>query len=71
MIAGIQQENRHLREIQAENRELKSALEDHKSALELIMSKYRQHTSSLLKQWKPDYTSLYNSKYANVRLIFN
>lgn len=66
VIAGIQQENRHLREIQAENRELKSALEDHKSALELIMSKYRQQTASLLKQWKPDYTSLYNSKYANI-----
>ncbi|XP_043479723.1 FGFR1 oncogene partner 2 homolog [Leptopilina heterotoma] len=66
VIAGIQQENRHLREIQAENRELKSALEDHKSALELIMSKYRKQTASLLKQWKPDYTSLYNSKYANI-----
>ena len=66
VIAGIKQENRLLREIQAENRELKSALEDHKTTLELIMSKYRQQTASLLKLGKTDYKSLYNSKYANV-----
>ncbi|KAF7987134.1 hypothetical protein HCN44_001814 [Aphidius gifuensis] len=49
LIAGIQQETRHLREIQAENKELKNALEDHQIALELIMSKYRIQTSTLIK----------------------
>jgi hypothetical protein len=66
LIAGIQRENKHLREIQAENKELKSALEDHQHALELIMSKYRQQTASLLRLNKTDFSSLHNSKYANV-----
>ncbi|XP_032668278.1 FGFR1 oncogene partner 2 homolog [Odontomachus brunneus] len=66
LIAGIQRENRHLREIQAENKELRSALEDHQNALELIMSKYRQQTASLLRLSKTDFSSLHNSKYANI-----
>lgn len=66
-IAGIQQETRHLREIQAENKELRNALEDHQNALELIMSKYRQQTASLMKNCKTDFSSLYNSRYASVR----
>lgn len=66
LIAGIQRENRHLREIQAENKELRNALEDHQNALELIMSKYRQQTASLLRLSKTDFSSLHNSKYASV-----
>lgn len=66
LIAGIQRENKHLREIQAENKELRNALEDHQHALELIMSKYRQQTASLLRLSKTDYSSMHNSKYANV-----
>lgn len=66
LITGIQRENRHLREIQAENKELRSALEDHQNALELIMSKYRQQTASLLRLSKTDFSSLHNTKYANV-----
>lgn len=66
LIAGIQRENKHLREIQAENKELRNALEDHQHALELIMSKYRQQTASLLRLNKTDYSSMHNSKYANV-----
>lgn len=69
LIAGIQRENKHLREIQAENKELRNALEDHQHALELIMSKYRQQTASLLRLSKTDYSSMHNSKYANVRKI--
>ncbi|XP_076302158.1 FGFR1 oncogene partner 2 homolog, partial [Lasioglossum baleicum] len=46
LIAGIQGEIKHLQELQAENKELKKALEDHHHALELIMSKYRQQTAS-------------------------
>lgn len=66
LIAGIQRENKHLREIQAENKELRNALEDHQHALELIMSKYRQQTASLLRLNKTDYSSMHNSKHANV-----
>lgn len=41
-IFGLQHENRHIKELQEENRELRIALDEHQSALELIMSKYRQ-----------------------------
>lgn len=70
LIAGIQRENKHLREIQAENKELRNALEDHQHALELIMSKYRQQTASLLRLSKTDFSSLHNSKYAEVSNVF-
>ena len=66
LIADIQQETRHLREIQAENKALRNALEDHQNALELIMSKYRQQTASLIRKNKTDISALHNSKYANV-----
>ncbi|XP_063978751.1 FGFR1 oncogene partner 2 homolog [Diachasmimorpha longicaudata] len=66
LITSIQQETRHLREIQAENKELKTALEDYQKTLELIMSKYRQQTSALMKTSKTDFSSLYNAKYANI-----
>ncbi|KAK0088813.1 hypothetical protein PV325_010607 [Microctonus aethiopoides] len=66
LIADIQQDTRHLREIQAENRELRNALEDHQNALELIMSKYRQQTAALMKNCKTDLSSLHNARYANI-----
>ncbi|KAK2706569.1 FGFR1 oncogene partner 2 homolog [Artemia franciscana] len=50
LLSSIQQENRLLRELQAENRDLKATLEDYQSALEYIMSKYRQHVSLKLDQ---------------------
>lgn len=68
LIAGIRRENKHLQEIQAENKQLKNALEDHQHALELIMSKYRKQTASLLRLCKTDLPSLDNSKYANVSI---
>ena len=40
LVANIQQENRQLRALETENKELKSALEEHQNTLELIMSKY-------------------------------
>lgn len=49
LIANIQQENRQLRALESENKELKSALEEHQNTLELIMSKYRQQISRLLE----------------------
>ncbi|KAI1288489.1 FGFR1 oncogene partner 2 -like protein [Halotydeus destructor] len=49
LIYTIQRESKQLRLLENENRELKSALEDHQFALELIMSKYRQHVTQLIK----------------------
>ena len=48
LVLGIQQENRHIRTLQQENKELRAALEEHQNALELIMSKYRQHVTRLV-----------------------
>ncbi|XP_003706044.1 FGFR1 oncogene partner 2 homolog [Megachile rotundata] len=66
LISGIQKGNKHLQEIQAENKELKNVLEDYQHTLELIMSKYRQQTASLLRLCKTDLTSSHNAKYANI-----
>lgn len=52
LVLGIQQENRHIRQLQHENKELRAALEEHQNVLELIMSKYRQHMSCLLNSTK-------------------
>ncbi|CAG5133323.1 unnamed protein product [Candidula unifasciata] len=49
LVLGIAQENRQIRELQQENRELQAALEEHQSALELIMQKYREHTVKLIQ----------------------
>ncbi|KAH6941925.1 hypothetical protein HPB50_024095 [Hyalomma asiaticum] len=46
LVLSIQQENRHMRELQQENRELVAALKEHQSALELIMAKYREQAST-------------------------
>lgn len=49
LIIGIAQENRQIRELQQENRELRLALEEHQSALELIMKKYREQVNTLIE----------------------
>ncbi|XP_023716910.1 FGFR1 oncogene partner 2 homolog [Cryptotermes secundus] len=67
LVAGIQQENRHLRELQQENRELRAALEEHQNALELIMSKYRQQVTKLVSSSKQDLTNIHaNNKYSQL-----
>lgn len=66
LVAGIQQENRHLRELQQENRELRAALDEHQKALELIMSKYRQHVTRLVASSKIDLATLGTQKYSKV-----
>lgn len=43
-----------IRELQQENRDLRMALEEHQSAVELIMSKYREHIVKLLLANKLD-----------------
>ncbi|CAM4561473.1 unnamed protein product [Leuciscus chuanchicus] len=54
LVMGIQQENRQIRELQHENKELRTSLEEHQSALELIMSKYREQVFRLLMTSKKD-----------------
>ncbi|KAG8438594.1 hypothetical protein GDO86_004962 [Hymenochirus boettgeri] len=54
LVLGIQQENRQIRELQQENKELRTSLKEHQSALELIMSKYREQMFRLLMASKKD-----------------
>lgn len=54
LILGIQQENRQIRELQKENQELRVALEEHQSALDLIMSSYRDQVSRLVNANQSD-----------------
>merc|ERR1711953_301943 len=58
LVLGIQQENRHIRTLQQDNKELRAALEEHQNALELIMSKYRQHVTRLVNAPHPDFTNI-------------
>ena len=62
MLSGIQQENRHIRQLQHENKELRAALEEHKNAIELIMSKYRQHITCLVHSSKVDKNAIKHQK---------
>jgi len=62
LVLGIQQENRHIRTLQQENKELRAALEEHQNALELIMSKYRQHVTRLVNTPHPDVNTINNKK---------
>uniref|UniRef100_A0ABD2W7E1 F-BAR domain-containing protein n=1 Tax=Trichogramma kaykai TaxID=54128 RepID=A0ABD2W7E1_9HYME len=62
IIAGFQKgNNNYFRELRAENKDLRLALEDYQKAMEQIMSKYRQQTAYFLKQTKQNYTALPNS----------
>ncbi|XP_072001169.1 FGFR1 oncogene partner 2 [Engystomops pustulosus] len=60
LVLGIQQENRQIRELQQENKELRTSLEEHQSALELIMSKYREQMFRLLMASKKDDPGIIN-----------
>lgn len=62
LVLGIQQENRHIRQLQQENKELRAALEEHQNAIELIMSKYRQHMMCLVNSSKIDQNAIKQSK---------
>lgn len=62
LVLGIQQENRHIRALQHENKELRAALEEHQNALELIMSKYRQHVTRLINSTRIDKNLVNNHK---------
>ncbi|KAI8440452.1 hypothetical protein MSG28_001746 [Choristoneura fumiferana] len=62
LIASIERESRLMRDVQRENGELRAALEDHRRALELIMSKYRQHTEKRVWESRIDFTAAVNEK---------
>ncbi len=49
LVAGIQQESKHITDLQQENRELRIALEEQQNAVDMIMSKYRVQVSKLLE----------------------
>ncbi|XP_045459966.1 FGFR1 oncogene partner 2 homolog [Melitaea cinxia] len=62
LVASMERESRLMRDVQRENGELRAALEDHRKALELIMSKYRQHTEKRIWESRIDFTAAVNEK---------
>ncbi|XP_026491380.1 FGFR1 oncogene partner 2 homolog [Vanessa tameamea] len=62
LVASMERESRLMRDVQRENGELRAALEDHRKALELIMSKYRQHTEKRIWESRIDFTAAINEK---------
>lgn len=60
-----------MRGVQRENGELRAALEDHRRALELIMSKYRQHTEKKIWESRIDFTSAINEKQQEVFYFYD
>ena len=69
LIANIQQENRQLRALESENKELKSALEEHQNTLEFIMSKYRQQVSRLLEAVQVEKKAASLTRESSTKLI--
>ncbi|XP_074659935.1 FGFR1 oncogene partner 2 homolog [Tubulanus polymorphus] len=67
LVLGIAQENRQIRELQQENKELRMSLEEHQSALELIMSKYREQILKLLTANKMDMSVMNNDTTPEIR----
>ncbi|KAL7014438.1 hypothetical protein ACKWTF_015925 [Chironomus riparius] len=65
MIHTIHQENPQIREIQQENRQLKASIEEHQRAIELIMTKYRQHTQRQIEETKLDFDKLVKASEMN------
>lgn len=49
LILNIAAENKQLAQLKAENRDLRTALDEHQAALELIMSKYREQMTKLME----------------------
>lgn len=65
MIHVIHQENPQIREIQSENRQLKASIEEHQRAIELIMTKYREHTQRQIRETKLDFERLLKANENN------
>ena len=62
MIHIINQENPQIREMHAENSRLRAALEDHQHTLELVMTKYREHTQSNLGKSKLNFHDMFRGE---------
>ena len=61
LVRVVQFENNKIKELQKENQELKQALEENQNAMELIMSKYREHVFTLSQYAKLDFKSLHSN----------
>lgn len=70
MITTIHQENPQIREMQQENRQLKVSIEEHQRAIELIMSKYRQHTQRQIQDTKLNFERM-AKKHINSNVSIN
>jgi len=55
------QENSKIRELQSENLELRQSLSDHQSALEVIMTKYREQLANLARANQVEHSLLQRS----------
>lgn len=64
LLLGSKEENTRIAELQQENIDLQTTLEDHQSALELIMSKYREHMLNLVSANKLD-AEVLKKKFSN------
>lgn len=62
LVASIKRESKRMRDVQRENGELRAALDDHRRALEHIMTKYRQHTQKRIWETRIDFASAINEK---------
>lgn len=61
LVKVVQFENKKIKDLQRENQELKQALEENQNAMELIMSKYREHVYTLSQYAKLDFKSLHSN----------
>ncbi|XP_046862107.1 FGFR1 oncogene partner 2 homolog [Xenia sp. Carnegie-2017] len=64
LLLGSKEESTRIAELQQENIDLQTTLEDHQSALELIMSKYREHIFSLVSANRLD-AEVLKTKFSN------
>lgn len=58
IITILKLENPQIREVISENRQLKASIEEHQRAIELIMTKYRQHTQQQIQDTRLDFERL-------------
>lgn len=67
LIASIQCESKKLKQLEAENLELKSTLQDYELVMKLMSQKYRNHVSKLISHMnaenKLNVSNVINSKY--------
>lgn len=67
LILGSQEENARIRELQQENIELQTSVAEYQSALELIMAKYRDQVSQLIKANRLDASCMELNNYKELQ----